>query len=87
MMGRQRLTEAFFQLALLDMWKLFNDAKPLSSLVQSHDVDRNIGDLMPLLKDSFQQYYSKHRCDIPGCGIVIGFDADCKVYLYEIVEF
>ena len=79
MMERKRFTEAFHQLALMDMWQLFNEKKPLSTLKQSHDVDRNISDIISSLKVSFQQYYSRHRCDIPGCGVVIGFDADCKV--------
>ena len=83
MMEPKRLTEAFFQLALLDMWQLFNSAKLLSSLIQSHDVDRNINDIMPSLKDSFRHYYSKHHCDIPGCGVIIGFDADCKVCVFS----
>ena len=79
MMERKRFTEAFHQLALMDMWQLFNAEKPLSTLKQSHDVDRNISDIIPSLKLLFQQYYSEHRCNIPGCGVVIGFDADCKV--------
>ena len=75
----KRYRDAFFQLALLEMWKLFNSTKSLSSLIQSHDVDRNITDLMPSLKQSFREYYSKHHCDISGCGTVMGFDADAKV--------
>ena len=75
----RRFTDAFFQFALLDMWKLFHPDVELSTLTQSHDVDRNITDLTSTLKHQFQRFYSAHRCDIPGCGIVIGFDADCKV--------
>ena len=75
----RRFTDAFFQFALLDMWKLFHPDVGLSTLTQSHDVDRNITDLSSTLKHQFQRFYSAHRCDIPGCGIVIGFDADCKV--------
>ena len=75
----KRFRDAFFQLALLEMWKLFNSTASLSSLIQSHDVDRNITDLMPSLKQSFQDYYSEHHCEISGCGSVLGFDADAKV--------
>ena len=73
------LREAFYQLALMDMLQLFYSGKQLSSLIQSHDVDKNIIDILPSLKVSFRQYYSKHRCNVPGCGVVMGFDADCKV--------
>ena len=66
MMEPKRFTEAFFQLALMDMWQLFNPEQPLSSLIQSHDLDRNINDLLPALKRSFQHHYSKHHCDTPG---------------------
>ena len=81
MMETKRFTEAFHQLALMDMWQLFNGEKRLSTLIQSHDVDRNISDNLISMKVSFQEYYSKHRCDIPGCGEIIGLDADCKVSL------
>ena len=77
-----RLTEAFFQFALLDLWNLFNTEVGLSTLIQSHDVDRNITDLTPTLKNQFQRHHSTHRCDSPGCGTVIGFDADCKVKVF-----
>ena len=80
----KRFVEAFFQFALLDMWKLFNTQVGLSTLIQSHDVDRNISDLTSTLKHQFQQYYSTHRCNTPGCGTVIGFDADCKVNMSVI---
>ena len=79
MMEPKRFTEAFFQLALMDMWQFLNPGHLLSTLIQSHDLDRNIDDLLPLLKRSFRRHYSEHRCDTPGCGVIIGFDANCKV--------
>ena len=79
MLMPKRFTEAFFQFALLELWNLFNPGVGISTLIQSHDVDINIRDLTPNLKAAFQSYYSNHRCEVSGCGAVIGFDADQKV--------
>ena len=79
MLNHKRFTEAFFQLALLELRLFFEKDLKLSTLPLSHDLDSNISDMTPLLKDLFQRCYSEHHCDVKGCRSVIGFDADCKV--------
>ena len=76
---KKRLAEAFFFFALLEMLKTYQPAVPLSSLAFSHDVDENLLTFTPTLKRLFQQCAAEHTCDIPGCRVVLGWDADCKV--------
>ena len=83
-MDRRRFTEAFFQLSLLEMANFFDPDASLSSLCFSFNLDLNINKIMPRLKQQFQTFYSKHRCQINGCGKVLGFDADCKVSRFSI---
>ena len=50
----KRLRDAFFQFSLLEMWKFFKKNDQLSSLSQSHDIDTNVNDLTPFLKEAFR---------------------------------
>ena len=72
-MDRRRFTEAFFHLALLDMWSFYNTATLMSTISLCFDLDSNIEVLLSELGRRFQGYHSEHRCSVKG------FDADCKV--------
>ena len=78
-LDRRRLAEAFFQYALLEMLSFYLPERELIQTAFSFDLDWNLLKFTPLLKDQFQIFHAKHRCDTPGCRTVIGFDADCKV--------
>jgi hypothetical protein len=77
----KRLLEGFFQFALLKMLGIYDPDMCLSTLLFSHDLDENLLKFTPTLKDLFGKHFAKHRCDVPGCGSVLGWDADCKVSL------
>ena len=78
-MCHKRLIEGFLQYSLLQMLKIYQPQLEWSNLPLSFDVDTNLLCLFPQLKKGFQRMHSQHRCDTLGCGLVIGWDADCKV--------
>ena len=84
-LNNKRLMIAFMQFALLEMLRIYQPEKPLSSLSFSFDLDANLLKFTPSLKESFQKYHANHGCSASGCRIVIGWDADCKVMLFLIV--
>ena len=78
-MNYRRLIEAFMQYALLQMLKIYQPELGWSDLPFSFQVDKNLLKLFPQLKKGFQSFHSQHCCDTPGCRVVVGWDADCKV--------
>ena len=82
-MNPKRLIEAFMQYALLKMLTIYQPALGWRNLLFSFDVDKNLLNLFPQLKKGFQKMHSKHFCDTPGCRLVLGWDADCKVNMMK----
>ena len=78
-MNYKRLIEAFMQFAMLQMLNTYQPELVWSNLPLSFDGDKNLLNLFPQLKKRFQTMQSKHCCDTPGCRLVVGWDADCKV--------
>lgn len=82
-MNKQRLIEAFMLFALLEMLKTYQPELRLSTCPFSFNLDENLLKFTPSIKDSFQKLHAKHSCAVPGCRLVIGWDADCKVIICE----
>ena len=76
---RKRLADAFFQYALLEMLRCYENQVDIPSLSFSFDTDLSLLKYQPVLREQFQKYHAEHRCETPGCGVVLGWDADCKV--------
>ena len=74
---KQRLAESFYMFSLLSMIKYYY--KPIEELKFGSDVDSNISLYLSQVKSGFVKKSSQHRCETPGCGTCVGWDADCKV--------
>lgn len=72
-----RLAECFYMFSLLSMIKYYY--VPIDELRFGTDVDANISAYLSHIKSGFVTKSSEHRCDTPGCGTCVGWDADCKV--------
>ena len=76
-LNNEALSDAFFLYALLSMIDTYH--KPIEQLQFGQDLESNIMFYLPQIKSGFVQKSSQHRCDVTGCGRVVGFDADAKV--------
>ena len=81
----KRLMEAFLLFTLLDMMRVYQPSVGISSLPFSFDLDENLLKFTPTLKNLFQSCYAEHRCNVNGCGSVLGWDADCKVSVNSLI--
>jgi len=85
-LNQKRLLEGFMLFALLEMLTMYIPNSKLSSTAFSFDLDENLNTWTTALKDGFQGHHATHRCNTPGCGSVIGWDADCKVFLNDFLS-
>ena len=75
----KRLSEGFLEFALLQMMNIYQPTIPLPSIAFSFLLDESLLKYTQQLQQLFRRHHAKHSCNVPGCRVVIGWDADCKV--------